>query len=86
MLYYGMILTVILVNTQKWGAKMADYQRMYSILCGAVDRVIDPLEAIAGASPWVAVLRKALLDAEEVYIESLETEGRDAPGSAISTE
>ena len=24
---------------------MADYERMYALLCGAIDQVIDPLEA-----------------------------------------
>lgn len=45
---------------------------MYSILYAAVDSVIEPLARIKEAAPWTAVLRKALLDAEEVYIESSE--------------
>lgn len=49
---------------------MADYQRMYAVLCRAIDDVIDPLERIPLALPWAACLRRALLEAEEIYIES----------------
>ncbi len=30
---------------------MADYERMYALLCGAIDQVIDPLERIPLAWP-----------------------------------
>ncbi len=33
---------------------MADYQKMYALLCGAVDNVIDPLEQIPWLSPMQA--------------------------------
>ena len=49
---------------------MADYQRMYAVLCRAIDSVIDPLEGIPPALPWAACLRRALLEAEEIYITS----------------
>ena len=49
---------------------MPDYQKMYAILCAAVDSVIDPLEHIPLAIPVAARLRKAMLDAEEVYINT----------------
>lgn len=49
---------------------MADYQKMYALLCGAVDDVIDPLEQIPLAIPYASVLRRALEDAEELYIET----------------
>lgn len=49
---------------------MPDYQKMYAILCAAVDSVIDPLEHIPLAIPAAARLRKAMLDAEEVYINT----------------
>ena len=35
---------------------MADYQKMYALLCGAVDDVIDPLEQIPLAIPYASVL------------------------------
>ena len=39
---------------------MADYQKMYSLLCRVVDSVIDPLERIPLAAPYADVLRGAL--------------------------
>ena len=33
---------------------MADYQKMYALLCGAVDDVIDPFEQITWLSPMQA--------------------------------
>lgn len=53
---------------------MPDYRKMYAILCGAVDDVIDPLEQIPLAVPYAGKLRRALLEAEEVYIEDGEEE------------
>lgn len=50
---------------------MADYRKMYSILCKAIDDVIDPLERIPLASPYSRMLKKALLEAEEIYISGL---------------
>ncbi len=47
---------------------MANYQKMYAILCGAVDDVIEPLERIPLAHNAVQTLRQALLEAEDVYI------------------
>ena len=49
---------------------MADYKKMYTILCGAVDEVIDPLEQIPMARPSAVVLREALLQAERIYIDT----------------
>ena len=49
---------------------MADYKKMYTILCGAVDEVIDPLEQIPMARASAQVLREALLQAERVYIDT----------------
>ena len=49
---------------------MADYQKMYSLLCRVVDSVIAPLERIPLAAPYADVLRGALEDAEELYVET----------------
>ena len=49
---------------------MADYHTMYTILCAAVDQVIDPLEQIPQARPFAAALHMALERAEEVYVDS----------------
>lgn len=43
---------------------------MYSLLCRVVDSVIDPLERIPLAAPYADVLRGALEDAEELYVET----------------
>ena len=49
---------------------MADYRKMYYVLCRAIDDVIDPLERIPLAVPYVQQLKKALLEAEEIYINT----------------
>ena len=49
---------------------MADYRKMYHVLCRAIDDVIDPLERIPLAVPYVQQLKKALLEAEEIYINT----------------
>ena len=61
---------------------MANYQKMYAILCGAVDEVIDPLEEIPLAVPSAAIFRRALLEAEEVYLRSALLVER-VPGSRV---
>ena len=47
---------------------MPNYEKMYAILCGAIDDVIDPLEEIPLAVPSARKLRAALEEAEELYI------------------
>ena len=47
---------------------MADYKKMYYVLCKAIDDVIDPLEGIPLARSYAQKLQKALLEAEEIYI------------------
>lgn len=49
---------------------MPDYKRMYALLCGAIDKVIDPLEQIPVAEHILETLQDALLEAEEIYIET----------------
>lgn len=49
---------------------MADYRKMYHVLCKAIDDVIDPLERIPLARPYAQQLQNALLEAEEIYISS----------------
>jgi len=57
---------------------MTDWRKMYLVLCAAADEVIQPLERLDGAGPWAGVLRAALLEAEEIYIETTppEEDGR----------
>ena len=47
---------------------MADYERMYALLCGAVDDAIDALEKVPAAEHISQALQSALLEAEEIYI------------------
>lgn len=49
---------------------MADYRKMYYILCKAIDDVIDPLDQIPLARSYAEQLQKALLEAEEIYIST----------------
>ena len=47
---------------------MANYQKMYALLCCAIDGVLGPLQEIPAAKPYAATLQAALLNAEELYI------------------
>lgn len=49
---------------------MADYQKMYAVLCGAIDDVLDGLRTIPLAQPYARQLHSALLDAEDIYIDT----------------
>ena len=49
---------------------MPDYQKIYAPLCGPLHEVIDHLDKIPLAIPYASVLRRALEDAEELYIET----------------
>ena len=64
-------MTAILVNSEFFGGTfMADYQKIYAVLCNAIDKVIDPLDRIPLAAPQCKELRAALLQAEEIYIRT----------------
>ena len=57
---------------------MPNYEKMYAVLCGAVDDVMDELARIPLASPAVDRLHSALEQAEEIYIRtSVYTAERD---------
>ena len=59
---------------------MADYRKMYYVLCKAIDDVIDPLEHIPLAVPYARQLKAALLESEEIYITTTPyTEETDDP-------
>jgi len=51
---------------------LANYKKMYAILCGAIDDVLDDLNRIRDAQKSAGKLQKALLDAEEMYVEAEE--------------
>ena len=56
---------------------MADYQKMYALLCSAVDSVIDSLNQIPLAVPYACKLQKALWETEDVFCETDKTEEPD---------
>ena len=49
---------------------MANYRKMYAVLCAAVDEVIDPLEKIPLAAPQAGKLHEAMREAEGIYINT----------------
>ena len=49
---------------------MADYQKMYAVLCAAIDDVLNTLETNPTAYSETKKLQKALLEAEDIYIET----------------
>ena len=49
---------------------MPNYEKMYAVLCGAIDDVMDELARIPLASPAVERLHTALEQAEEIYIRT----------------
>lgn len=53
---------------------MADYKKMYAILCGAIDDVLDDLNRIPPAAPSAEALQAALLRAEAIYLEAGDAE------------
>lgn len=50
---------------------MQDFEKMYAILCGAIDDVIEPLEHIPRARPYAHALTAALPEAEERYLSAV---------------
>ena len=50
---------------------MANYRKMYTVLCAAIDEVIDPLEKIPLAAPQARKLRAAMQEAEDVSRTSI---------------
>ncbi len=49
---------------------MQNFEKMYAILCGTVDDVIEPLERIPRARPFAHALTAALQEAEELYLSA----------------
>ena len=48
---------------------MADYPKMYAILCAAASEAVDLIEREQAPVRAALLLRKALLQAEDLYIE-----------------
>ena len=49
---------------------MADYKKMYILLCSAIDDVLDRLLESADTAEIGQTLQDALLQAEEIYIDT----------------
>lgn len=49
---------------------VADYRKMYTVLCCAVDGVIGPLERIPPALPYARLPQTALQQAEDICIDT----------------
>jgi hypothetical protein len=50
---------------------MADYKHMYAILCAAASEAMDKLPEIPMNADGREILHRALLEAEEAYVENL---------------
>lgn len=49
---------------------MADYKKMYAVLCGAIDGMIDELERSPLTLSMAKRLNTALLEAEKIYVDT----------------
>lgn len=49
---------------------MADYKKMYAILCCAMSDAIDQLEDVPSAIETCRMMRNAMRQAEEVYLQA----------------
>jgi hypothetical protein len=62
---------------------MADYQKMYAVLCGAASEAIDQLYSIPLALPVRRSLQAALDRAEKIYMEAPYPHACDDGGKVI---
>lgn len=51
---------------------MADYQKMYYILCDSISKALDLLPETPANRPAQKLLLKALIKAEDVYITTVD--------------
>lgn len=54
-----------------------DYRKMYAILCAAIDQAIEPLRRVPLAQPVADALERALLEAENVYLDTAPGEEKE---------
>ena len=62
---------------------MADYKRMYAILCAAASEALDLLPELPENAAGLELLQRALLEAEEVYIAGGEDASEERSDVAI---
>ena len=65
------------------GDSMADYQKMYAVLCGAIDNALDDLQTIPLAYPCARRLHDALMAAEKIYVDTALYATKTAPQKII---
>lgn len=53
---------------------MTDYKKMYLTVCGAVAEVMDEMQGKPELAPFFLRLKKALNEAEDIYIETADDE------------
>ena len=53
---------------------ISDYQRMYATVCSAAAEAIDLLSTEGGILRAKLLLEKALLDAEEIYLNNSDSD------------
>ena len=71
LLYFFRILFAFISLKSIGGEKnMPDYKAMYHILCAAADRAVTLLEEQENSFLAEDILKAALLQAEEIYIET----------------
>ena len=66
------------------GGDIMDYRKMYYILCRAISESLDLLPETVDNACGRALLQKALLEAEEVYLSDGGDRERAAEESAVS--
>ena len=49
---------------------MANYPKMYALLCGTIDDALDEMRSIPQAASTAEKLQRALLEAEALFIET----------------
>lgn len=65
---------------------MPDYQRMYYTLCAAASHALDILPASSGNAKGCHTLKAALLEAEDIYIETADVIDFPCPADADTCE
>lgn len=60
---------------------MADYEKMYSVLCSETSKAIDALPRTVENRAGVAILQNALYEAEDIYIRTCEAEILNLPAT-----
>ena len=48
---------------------MVEYEKMYAVLCGAIDTALELIEQNAGNRPVAETLQTALSKTEDMYLE-----------------